>query len=436
MDLNDYRLKAYLKSNGKNTENNSQDSRIKKPVFEKIQRTPVNPLQDKLQENNNKAFKAESKVQPVSFSQFAPQEKTKAKSFDDEAKKAASLLTSGGLVKVTGATKPDGTDSIYRRVAKFFLIIGVDEAAKILPHLTQEQTEKIIPEIASIRNVSSEEAITILAEFQSLVQRAKEGGGIETAKTILSKAFGEKRASELLEKTVKFGEEKPFAYLNELENDKVILLLKDELPAIQALVLSNLKPQKAASIINVMDSETKTEIVRRLAKMTPIAPDVLQRVNQTMKEKLNSIDTTSSNQIDGRASLVQILKKLDVQAENDILNNLSEEDPELGQALKKDLFTLEDIINCDDRYLQNELSSMEAGDIALLIAAKNDDFRKKILSNVSKTRGDIILEEEQLRKPMLRSDCEKITSQFMGRMRKAFEEGKYIIKGRTDDIYI
>ncbi|MBE6361506.1 MAG: hypothetical protein E7059_08670, partial [Treponema bryantii] len=35
-------------------------------------------------------------------------------------------------------------DSIYRRVAKFLIIIGEDEAAKVLPHLAEEQIEKII----------------------------------------------------------------------------------------------------------------------------------------------------------------------------------------------------------------------------------------------------------------------------------------------------
>ena len=58
-----------------------------------------------------------------------------------------------------------GEDSIYRRVAKFLIIIGEDEAAKVLPHLAEEQIEKIIPEIASIKSVSPEESKKILEEF-------------------------------------------------------------------------------------------------------------------------------------------------------------------------------------------------------------------------------------------------------------------------------
>ena len=61
-------------------------------------------------------------------------------------------LPSNVYLKAKKNSDNNEKDSIYRRVAKFLLLIGIDEAAKIIPHLSPEQTEKIIPEIASIRN--------------------------------------------------------------------------------------------------------------------------------------------------------------------------------------------------------------------------------------------------------------------------------------------
>ena len=111
----------------------------------------------------------------------------------------AKALTSGGLLKVPEQQKDSGArDSVYRRVAKFLLLIGVDEASKILPHLTEEQTEKIIPEIASIHHVDPAEAEEILNEFQSLMHRAREDGGVDTARTILQKAFGTVQAEKMM----------------------------------------------------------------------------------------------------------------------------------------------------------------------------------------------------------------------------------------------
>ncbi len=356
---------------------------------------------------------------------------------DTSVKAAAAALTSGGLLKIQKSTQGNnGQDTIYRRVAKFLLLIGVDEAAKILPHLSEAQTEKIIPEIASIRHVDRDEAASILAEFQALVQKSREAGGVDTAKTILEKAFGEKKAEEMLQKAVPFAEGKPFEYLNETDTDKIIFLLKDESVAVRALVLSYLKPKTAASVINAFSPEDKTRVIMRLAKMEPVLPEVLHRVDQSMHEKSMAVNTEKAIATDGRGILAQILKRMTPQAEQNILATLSDTDPELGHDLKQRLFTTEDFINSDDRFIQEQLGKMDNTLIAALIADKSDDFRSKILRNVSKTRGDVILEEEQLKKPIPGKDIDKVTSQFFNIMRQAFDDGKLVVKNRSDDIFV
>lgn len=354
-----------------------------------------------------------------------------------QAKAAAKALTSGGLLKVPEEPKElDGRDSVYRRVAKFLLLIGIDEAAKILPHLSQEQTEKIIPEIATIRTISNDETETILEEFKGLFDKARNSGGIETAKVILGKAFGEKKADELLKKVEPFSSGKPFEYLSEADSDRVSLLLKDESNPVRALVLSYLNPKVAASVISALNDDDKKDVILRLAKMKELNPDIVKRVDKAMQEKMNNLAASKSDKIDGKSTLAQILKRMSPGAEEEILNNLSESDPELGASLRESLFTIEDILNADDRYLQKYLSGSDENEIAYLIAGKDNDFREKILKNLSENRRKSILETESILKPMRKADCEKATSKFFTAMRRAYEDGKLYIEGRDEEIYV
>lgn len=345
-------------------------------------------------------------------------------------------LPSNSFYKVPAViSKPetDGKDSVYRRVAKFLVLIGIDEAAKILPHLTEEQTEKIIPEIASIKKVDPGEAEQILSEFQFLVQQARESGGVQTAKHILEKAFGSDRANELLEKTVPFGNGKPFEFLAEADSDKVSALLKDEANPVRALVLVHLEPKIAADVIKALPEEEKKDIIVRLAKMKEVNPDIVRRVDKTMQEKLRKLSLAKSDRIDGQSTLAEILKRMSPKAEEEILSNLAEDNPELGENLRELLFTIQDILNADDKFIQNKLREMPDLDVAFLIAGKEENFRNKILSNVSATRKKQILETEDLKKPMRRSDCEKITSQFFSDLRRAYDNGDLFIKGRDEE---
>ena len=123
-------------------------------------------------------------------------------------------------------------------------------------------------------------------------------------------------------------------------------------------------------------------------------------------------------------------------ADNGILANLADEDPELGLDLRSRLFTIDDVVNADDRFVQEELRKLSENEIAMLIAKKPDSFAEKILSCISAGRRVLVKEEQTINSPFRRADCEKVTAQFFSVLRRAFEEDRLIIKGRNDDVFL
>lgn len=424
MNLEDYRLNAYSAGAGQNKK------LVHKPVFEN-----VNSAIDRIEKQNKEHAERQNIEQAKIAAKTGTWFEKKKSATSDDVKNAAKNLTSGGLVKIPASSTEK--DSIYRRVAKFLVIVGIDEAAKILPHLTEEQTEKIIPEIASIQKITPEESASILEEFESLVEKAREEGGLETARNILTKAYGSEKAEDMLKKSVKYPDGKPFDYLSDANAERIKVLIDGESDAVKSLVLSQIEPKKAAKVINLMDVDDKKKIVLRLAKMKPVAPEVLAEIDRSLHEKLLTQNTENSQNMDGRGVLAQILKRMNPSAENSIINTLSEQDPELGEDLRKRLFTEEDVIGSDDRFIQNYLHDMEDRDIAVLIYGKNDAFREKILSNVSKNRRRVILDEESMIHHLTKSDSEKMTSSFYSILRRAWENGDLRVSGRDEgEVYV
>lgn len=424
MNLEDYRLNAYSAGAGQNKK------LVHKPVFEN-----VNSAIDRIEKQNKEHAERQNIEQAKIAAKTGTWFEKKKSATSDDVKNAAKNLTSGGLVKIPASSKEK--DSIYRRVAKFLVIVGIDEAAKILPHLTEEQTEKIIPEIASIQKITPEESASILEEFESLVEKAREEGGLETARNILTKAYGSEKAEDMLKKSVKYPDGKPFDYLSDANAERIKVLIDGESDAVKSLVLSQIEPKKAAKVINLMDVDDKKKIVLRLAKMKPVAPEVLAEIDRSLHEKLLTQNTENSQNMDGRGVLAQILKRMNPSVENSIINTLSEQDPELGEDLRKRLFTEEDVIGSDDKFIQNYLHDMEDHDIAVLIYGKNDAFREKILSNVSKNRRRVILDEESMIHHLTKSDSEKMTSSFYSVLRRAWENGDLRVSGRDEgEVYV
>ncbi len=436
MNLNDFRINAYKKAAGLSKEEQFQNqSDEKEGVTQNYNSSFVSSLPKFSRDNDNKIIKKAE--QSSAF--IKSSKKIVDDDYDKEQlKEAAKVFTQGTLIKVPDLPlEQDGRESLYTRVAKFLLLIGLDEAAKILPHLKEEQIEKIIPEIASIRSIDSEEAQNIMTEFSSLLDKARqEEGGVDAAREILIKAFGSEKASQVLEKAVPWSSGKPFDYLFEADSDKILLLLKDESSAVRALVLSFLNPKVSASVINNLPAVEKTDVILRLAKLKQINPDVVKSVDKSMRAKMEKLATQSSNRINGKDTLAQILKRMDIDSEEKLLSYLSYSEPELSDELRQLLFTQEDIINSDDRFIEDLLRQWSDDEIARLIAGKDQLFRDKILHNISAHRAGLVLDTESYSLPYRRSDVDDTTNKFFAILRRAYEDGKLIIKGRDDEIYV
>ncbi|GHU85777.1 flagellar motor switch protein FliG [Spirochaetia bacterium] len=364
----------------------------------------------------------------------------------DNAKNAppAAQPAAGGLRKVVpqpgkGHTPPnvpaagDVKDSKYRRVAKFLILIGGDEASKILASLEMEQVEAISKEIAAVRGITSEEAEDIFAEFRSILEgtyRYSGGaaGGVEAARRLLYATFGPEKGEAFLQKTLPETKESPFTFLEDFSGEQVAMLLRDESSATATLVLSRLSPKASAAVLEQIAPDRKPEIIKRLAYMNQTSPEVVERVAQALREKAWHIaavggDTT----VDGMGALTAILKHADISFGDRLISELDEEEPGLGQDIKERLYTLDDVVNAEDKPIQNKLRTLSDFDVAILIKGRAPEFTDKILSNVSANRRAMIREERDLMGPVARRDVDAAAQEFLTWFRLEREEGRILL---------
>ncbi|MDR3123529.1 MAG: flagellar motor switch protein FliG [Treponema sp.] len=340
------------------------------------------------------------------------------------------------------AAAREGGDSKLRRVAKFLILIGGDEAAGILSKLDIEQVEAISREIASIRGISGEEASVIFEEFRSLLSAnygfmGANSGGVEAARRLLYAAFGPEKGMEFLNRALPNTKENPLSFLEELSGEQIALLLREESPAAAAMILARLSPKLSAETLVTMGSDRKTEIVRRIARLGQTAPEALEQAAAALREKarkLGAVNPRDEIAVDGRGALAAILKQSDFSFGDRIIQELDQEDPDLSQELKERLNTLEDVIKAENRPLQEKLRSMNDRDLALLLKGKTPEFTDKILSNLSAQRRTVIREEMSIMGAVPRRDVDEATKSFLAWFRESREGGRILLIDDEDVI--
>jgi flagellar motor switch protein FliG len=330
-------------------------------------------------------------------------------------------------------------DSRVRRTAKFLILIGGDEAAQILSRLDPEQVEALSREIASIRGIDAGEAGAILDEFRSLLSApyscgGSASGGVEAARRLLYAAFGPEGGESFLNRTLPETRENPFAFLEDFSGEQAALLLKEEGPMAAALVLSRLSPRLSAAVLANTMPERKLDIVRRLAHLGPVSPEVMERTAAALKEKARHIGAASGDgvEIDGRSALAAILKSSDLSFGDRILEELETVDESLSRDLKGRLHTLDDVVKADDRPLQEKLRTMSEREIALLLKGRSTGFIEKIMTNVSSHRRALIREEDGILGAVSKRDADKAAADFLAWFRLNREAGRILLINDED----
>ena len=340
-----------------------------------------------------------------------------------------------GFLKVsTDDDKPVDTRS---KAASLMLLLGTEEAARVMARLSPEETEEIARQIAATPRVDTVEARQLLEEFGSSfenleVRRAR--GGIDAAREILTAAFGKEKAEQIASKAVPESAVKPFAFLNDLNFAQLSNLLRKENAVTLALVMSYLDPSQSSRLLESLPDEERSAIVLRMARTEKVSREVLATVENTLQEKLKLIGKDNSEELDGRAALADILRYMDLSDERRLLGNLEDADPSLAEQVKEKLYTMDSVLHLRDRDLQNILSGMNEKDIALLLKGQTEEIRSRINESLSSRRRLLVADEADMMGPVPRSEADAAVREFLEKIRRGEENGSYIIIREEADL--
>ncbi|MFQ5653201.1 MAG: flagellar motor switch protein FliG, partial [Planctomycetota bacterium] len=222
----------------------------------------------------------------------------------------------------------------------------------------------------------------------------------------------------------------PFHFLDHAEAEVLVTFLQEEHPQTIALVLSYMEPAKAAEILTSLGQEKQFDIVKRIATLGHTSPEAIKKVEAGLRKYLASLAFEEYQEVGGVKTVSEILNVLDRTTERQILENIEEEDPHLGEEIKKLMFVFEDLIMVDDRGMQNVLKEVENKDLALALKLASDELKEKIFRNMSKRASEMIREEIEYMGPVRISDVEAAQQGVVEIVRRLEEAGDVVIQGR------
>ncbi len=325
-----------------------------------------------------------------------------------------------------------------QKAAAVIVSLGADKASQIYKHLSESDIEKLTIEVAKLGHVTPEQMEEVLDEFYKicLTQKVVTDGGMEYARAVLEKAFGESTAQTLLDRLSKSLKVRPFDFIRKSSVKNMFSFLQHERPQTIALILSYAEADQASTIISELPKEKRIKVVEAIARMESASPDAIKVVEATLKKRFESVLTTQDfTTIGGIDYIADVMNHMDRANEKYIFDELGKEDEELADTIRKKMFVFEDIVSMDNRSIQRFIRECDVKDIVYALKGSDENIKELVFANVSTRMAESIRSDLEVTVNVRLRDVEEAQQRIVGVIRRLEEAGELIIvKSGKDEI--
>ena len=323
------------------------------------------------------------------------------------------------ITDITGGSELDKMDA-RAKAAVVVVSLGADRASQIYKYLSEQEIEDLTYEVAKLGKTNNAQVENALDEFYKmcLTHKMMTDGGLDYARSVLEKAFGETTARNLLEKVSKTLQSKPFNFFTKGDPKSLLALLQHERPQVIALIMAYMDPQQAAQILEQLPNEKRIPVLEGMANMSRVSPEAIAIVEEEMKRKFATIITSEDNMNLGGIDYVA-----------DVMNHVD-------RGNEKQIFDemFENIIDMDPRSVQRFIRDCDSKDIVYALKTASEDMKNVFFANMSKRMAETVKSDLEITTNVRLKEVEEAQQRIVNLIRKLEDAGEVIInKGGDDD---
>ena len=328
-----------------------------------------------------------------------------------------------------------------QKAALVVVSLGADRASQLYKYLSEQDIEDLTYEVAKMGKNTNAQVEGALDEFYKLclTHKMMTDGGLQYAREVLEKAFGESTARNLLEKVSKTLQYKPFNFFMKGDPKALYALLQNERPQIIALIMSYMDAEQAARVLEQLPDSKRIPTVAAMAKMDRVSPEAIAIVEEEMKRKFDTIITSEDNTALGGVEYVaDIMNHVDRSNERRIFEELDRTDPVLAQEIRDRMFVFENILDMDGRSVQRFIRDCDAKDIVYALKTASEEMKQVFFANMSKRMAETVRGDLQTTSNIRLKEVEEAQQRIVNVIRSLEDIGEVIINkgGETDDIIL
>lgn len=322
------------------------------------------------------------------------------------------------------------------RAAILLLTLGESEAAEILKHMGAKDVQRLGRTMTELANVSRDEVRGVLNQFTTALesQTSVGVGGEDFVRNVLTSALGDEKAASLMDRISLGGQRKGLEALKWMDAKQVAEHIRGEHPQIIAIVLSYLEPEQSADVLSALPPETHSDLVMRVATLDGIHPSALAELDEMMeKQFVASGAGGKSSALGGLRVAAEMVNLLDSSVGTTLMSDIAKNDERLSQNIQDLMFVFDDLLEVDDRGMQELLRQVPADKLLIALKGADETFKAKVFKNMSQRAAEMLKSDLEAKGPVRLADVEAAQKEILLAARKLADEGTINLGGKGEE---
>lgn len=329
------------------------------------------------------------------------------------------------------------TDEGLLKSAILLMSLGEDDAAEVFKYLGAREVQKIGSAMASMKNVTRDEISSVLDQFcsEAGVQTTLALDGDDYLRSVLKKALGDDKSTNLLERILSGDDTSGIEGLKWMDSASVAELVKNEHPQIIATILVHLDRDQASEILQHFTERLRNDVLMRIATLDGVQPTALRELNDVLTKLLSGSESIKKNTMGGIKAAAEILNLMPAKQEGSVIEGVRAYNSDLAQKILDQMFTWENVLDIDDRGIQVLLREVQSEALILALKGSSEAMRDKIFRNMSQRAAETLKEDLEAKGMVRVSEVEGQQKEILKTIRRLADEGQIILKS-ADEAFI
>ncbi len=333
------------------------------------------------------------------------------------------------------AERREASRSGTERAAILLLTLGENEAAQVLKHMGAKEVQRIGTAMAKLANVSREEVHGVICDFAQTVesQTSVGVGADEFLRRVLVDALGQDKAASIIDRINIGRSTKGLEALKWMDPRAVAELIRLEHPQIIAIVLAYLEPDQSAEVLGHLPVNVRADVVARIATLDGVQPSALTELDDIMEKQFAGKSAGKTSVLGGAKAAANIVNFLEPSQESALMEQIEKSDAALAARILDLVFVFDNLIDLDDRGMQELLRQVPAERLLLAMKGAEDALKEKIFKNMSQRADEMLRDDLEAKGPVRISEVEGAQKEILQIARKLAEAGTIALGGKGEE---